>query len=258
MTQANPSQSDPTQACEALLRDAKQYNEDHHIWPSENRVVDRLLARRPELVKAYAELHEKLVRHEHALPEFFRVLMSAAALWSPERNAEARTERDRLDAVNAAIAHKALELSALFDERDELHNRSGFYSGTHYHVCEVIELASVHNGYFRSWLKEPLDALRSRFDLKYWPSISDFLRVLGEDAEKATSRPTNPPTEAATRASRGSMADFFKAFFALIDENRRREHGWIPNSFRMTTRLLPCSPIVRWISVPTTASAATT
>lgn len=44
------------QVCEGALRVMKAYNVEHAIWPSENIVIDRLLARRLELADAYAEI----------------------------------------------------------------------------------------------------------------------------------------------------------------------------------------------------------
>jgi hypothetical protein len=229
---------DPSAICEAALREKRSYNEEHHIWPSQNLVADRLLARRPELVRAYAELDAKLSRHPHALSEFLHVLLSTAALWNPERNAEAREDRDRLVEVNREIADKANELAGLLEERDELHNRSGFYSSTHYSVCRVIEAASEENGLFRMYVKKPLHALSRQFDLKYWPKISEWVRVLARDADQAELSATDPLTEAATSAARGSRADFFKALFVAINENRVREHGFIPDDLRLTDETL--------------------
>jgi len=236
MTDALPT--DPTNVCETALRDIRKYNEDHSIWSSQNRIVDHLLERRPELVRAYGELHGKLASRPHALPEFLRVLLSTAALWSPERNAKARSDRDRLIEVNRDIAEKAGELAALLEERDALHSGSGFYSRTHYHVCNVIAEASAQNSHFRMYVKKPLHALRAQFDLKYWPTMSEFVRVLEDDAYNAKLEATDPLTEAATRATRGSRADFFKALFIAIDENRVREHGFLPNVLKLTDETL--------------------
>ena len=41
---------DPTQVCEDALRSDKAYNVANDILPSENRIIDRLLARRVELI----------------------------------------------------------------------------------------------------------------------------------------------------------------------------------------------------------------
>jgi len=235
---ASTMTTDTTEICETILRKEKQYNEDKGIWPSQNRVVDRLLARQPEMVRAYREVHDKLAAHPHALSEFWRVLMSTAALWNPERNAEARASRDRLIEVNREIADKAAELAHLLEERSDLRNTSGFHDDTLYSVIGIIEAATEGNHLHRMYLRKPLKALSAQFDLKYWPTPEEFMAALASDADAACPEASDPLTEAATRASRPSKADFFKALFVAIDENRTVEHGWLPNDFKLTDETL--------------------
>lgn len=230
--------TDPTQACEATLRAERQYNEDHEIWASENAVVDRLLARQPEMNCVYAEIYQKLGANPPAFREFWRVLMSTAALWNPERNAEARAGRDRLIVVNREIAERAADLAALLDERSELHNTSGFCAQTYYSVFRVIDAAAETNLMYRSYLRDDLRALNAQFDLKYWPTPGEFMQALSNDADAAVPEATDPLTGAATRSSRPSKADFFKALFVALDENRVREHGFLPDSFKLTDETL--------------------
>jgi hypothetical protein len=123
-------------------------------------------------------------------------------------------------------------------QRSDLHNTSGFSTDTHYHVCDVIEAAAKSNYLFTSYVQERLDALHGQFDLKYWPSLSDFLQELASDAEDAVMEATDPLTAAATMASRPSRADFIKALLAAIDENRGRNHGQLPNDFKATDNTL--------------------
>ncbi len=136
--------------------------------------------------------------------------------------------------VNHQIAHKAEELAALLEHRTDLNNTSGFSSETHYHVCDVIEAASEHNYLFNSWIKDRLNALCGQFDLKYWPSLHQFLRELATDTENAGMAATDPLTAASTTASRPSRADFFKALFAAIEENSARNYGLLPSGFKLT------------------------
>lgn len=234
----DPIPTDPTLACEATLRAERRYNEDHEIWPSQNAVVDRLLARQPEMIRAYREIHEKLGSNPPSCREFWRIVMSTAALWNPERNAKARAGRERLITVNREIAAKAAALAALLDERSELHNTSGFAGQTHYSVFRVIDDAAKNNVMYRMNLRECLRGLSAQFDLKYWPTLGEFMQALSDDAGAAIPEAANPLTEAATQASRASKADFFKALFVAIDENRAREHGFLPNSFKLTDETL--------------------
>lgn len=224
--------------CEAILIDAKRYNDEHSILPSENAVIDRLLARGNELKGAYEELHNKLHSHTPALQIFLQLVLSTAAFWNPDRITEARTERDALARINQQIAGKAAELTSLLNQRSDLHNTSGFVSGTHYHVCEVIEAAAKDNYRFNSYVRERLNALRTQFDLKYWPSLGDFLQALASDAADASPHATDPLTAAATEGSRPSKADFFKALFASIEENNAENCGQLPKGFKLTDNTL--------------------
>ncbi|MBV8470929.1 MAG: hypothetical protein JOY60_13845 [Burkholderiaceae bacterium] len=228
----------PQQICEDILLEGKQYNIEHHILPSENAVADRLLARGIELKDAYDELHGKLHARPPALQVFLGLVLSTAAFWNPQKMQEARTARSDLSNVNRQIARKAAELATLLEQRTDLHNTSGFSTETHYHAIEVIESASRGNYLFQSYVQEKLDALRGQFDLKYWPSLSDFMRELASDAEKADTEATDPLTAAATSAARPSKADFFKALFASVEENSAENYGQLPRGFKLTGRTL--------------------
>ena len=230
--------TDPTKICEDILIEGKTYNLEHNIWPSENVVIDRLFARRLELVDAYAEIHKKLHTTAHGIKSILDIVLNVAVLWNPDRVADSRNARERLEAVNSEIAEKAAELAALLDERSEIGNTSGFASDTHYHIAEVIEAASADNGFFQYHLKEELLPLRSRYDLKYWPTLADIMRVIALDADCADTDATDPLTRAAATGSRGSRADFFKALFASMEENSVRNHGHLPQDFRLSDNAL--------------------
>ncbi|TPI44789.1 hypothetical protein FJW05_21355 [Mesorhizobium sp. B2-9-1] len=224
----------PVEICEEILRAGLKYNTERQILPSENAVAGRLLSRREELIDAYDELYDKLHNRSHALDSFFGALLSAAAFWSPEKLVATRKKKGRLEAINREIAIKATDLANLLDERSTLHNHSQFYTDTHYDVCGVIEAAARENHLFQSWVRAEFANLSGRFDLKYWPTLGDFARELAVDAENASALATDPLTEAGTKASRPSLSDFFKAFFAAIQENSRQNHGAIPNNLKLT------------------------
>jgi len=226
--------TDTTRACEDLLRQEREYNEERNIWPSQNKIIDRLLDRRVELIDAYAEIHEKLHSHPHALKEFFRALTYTGVSWNPTKNVEARAARDRLIEINRGIVEAAGALAALLEERSELENSSSFHAHGLYHVGEVIEVASAGNYMFEWHLREPLQALRAQYDFKYWPSMAACAAALAQDALTSEVETSNVVTEAATRANRASKADFFKALYANIDEYGAGGHGFISSGFRLT------------------------
>lgn len=223
-----------TQICEDILRHTIHYNIEHKILPSEIAVAEMLLDRSIELSGAYAEIQEKLGHHPHAVEILLATLLSTAAFWKPSDVSEAREGRKRLAKVNEDIAFHAGQLRELFEERDQLHNHSRFASDTHYHVCDVIEAAAEHNFRFRMDVQEKLKALHYQYDLKYWPSLSDFMGVLEIDAHNAEIDATDPLTAAATSGSRSGRSDFLKALYAAIEENSGENFGQIPREFHLT------------------------
>lgn len=231
---SEPNQIHPIEVCEGILRSERHYNVEHEILQSENTIIDRLLSRRLELVDAYSELHSKLAHRANALEVFLGVVVRTAAFWNPDEIDQARAGRERLKKVNQLIAMKAAEVSSLLHERSQLHDHSGFSADTHYHVCGVVEEAAADNCLFDLWVKKSLRALRGQFDLKYWPSLSAFMRVVAEDAEKAELQANDPVTAAATGGMRASLADFFKALLEAIEENRAGGFGSLPRDLKLT------------------------
>lgn len=232
----NPSQLESaTQACEAILRAKQAYNTERKILPSENAVGARMLSRSLELTEAYEELHAKLNTHPYALQTFLGLVLSTASHWSPEKIAEAREARSKIDDLNRQIAKRAAELARLLDQRSHLSNTSGFSSATHYHVVEVIDAAAKgRNHRFTTYVQDHLDALGGRFDLKYWPTPSEFVQELATDADAAITEASDSLTAAATCSARPSRADFFKALLAAIKENGARQHGQLPSGFKVS------------------------
>lgn len=228
---------DATAICEDVLREEKRYNIANKIWPSQNIVIDRLLDRQLELVEAYSELHDKLGSRQHALKVFMSVLLSTAVNWHPDKVAQAWEGRARLDEVNALIVGLANELASLLEERERLHNHSGFADNTYYHVCGVIEDAAKANYWFGSWVRDELRNLRRRFDLKYWPRLGEFVQVIAEDAANARPEASDPITAAATIGNRRSRADFFKALHAAIAENCGGS-GFLPANLKLSDATL--------------------
>lgn len=224
--------------CENLLHGVKRYNIQQDILRSENVVIDRLLKHTVELRDAYVEIYKKLHEHPPALQVFLGLVLSTAAFWNPEKMKEARTAARDLANVNQRIARKATELATLLEQRSYLHNTSGFSSDTHHSICEVIASAAQDNYLFKFYVEHELSMLNRQFDLKYWPSLNEFVLALALDAEKAVLVATDPLTAASTVATRPSLADFFKALFVAIEENSAESYGQLPRGFTLTDRTL--------------------
>lgn len=228
-----PSQA--VQVCEAILRADLEYNQAHKIWPSINRVIELMLARRNELSDAYEELHESLAHRHHALESFFDVFTSAPMAWSPEKMSKARHTRKELIDINTRIAVMAEDLAQLLTRRDEIKETSGFSCGTFYHALDALELAaeSEDNHLFEWHVKEGLDAMRYQYDLKYWPPLSAVVEAIGEDARNAEVYARDLATASATESRRSGLSDFLKAFLARMSDN-----SVIPTNFSVSDNTL--------------------
>jgi len=223
--------------CERLLSDGKERNVQLGILPSENAIADRMLARSVELKDAYDELWAKL-GNPRSLNVALELFLSAAAFWNPEKLSQAGADRLQIEELNEQIAETADRLAALWNRRSSLNETSGFTSGTHYHICNVIEAASTRNYHFQYEVQKPLAVLRMRYDLKYWPTIEGILLELASNSADADVEATDSAMAAGTGASRASLADYFKVLMYSIEENSVRQYGVLPRDFKLTDRTL--------------------
>ena len=226
--------TEAVQQSEILLRTMMENLQANHIWPNVCCIIDNMLKRRIELAEVYEEVHASLAQIPKACYVFWDIFVHTADGWNPEKNRAARQAREELVDVNGRICELADQLSALLDQRDNLHNYSGFSSSTHYHILDVIHEASEHNHLYESYVKDDLARLQYQYDLKYWPSLSEVVQAIGSDAEIAEVTANDPATAAATESRKSGRSDFVKAFLARIDDNRVRGCGFIPNGFLLS------------------------
>lgn len=222
--------------CEDILRENIRCNTENEVLPSESAVAERLLGRGEELAEAYDEIYSKLCRRTYALHQFMGMLLSAQALWNPEKIAKAREDRDVLKEVNAKIEKQARVLADLLQRRTELNNTSGFSSETLYHIVDVIDRANEGNGHYATFLRKPLQGLCGQYDLKYWPELFRCLHVIADDAANAIVEATDPMTDAATASRRPSTSDSVMLFLAYIDECRGNYDGGLPRDFHLSDK----------------------
>ncbi|MFP5085573.1 hypothetical protein [Acinetobacter pittii] len=227
-------QTKALQACEAILLDKKARNIQANILPSENIIIDRLLARNGELRDVYSELYSKLGKDLLALRRILELIVEITFSHNPDQVMKSRSAQKQLNEVNQQIAVKAHELADLLESRSELINTSDFTTPTHYHIGDVIREASRSNPHFRSHLQAELKLLQGRFDFKYWPQLHELMRVIAEDARVALPTAIDSITEAATSGERASLADYFRALFEAIECNRQKEYGFLPDDFKLT------------------------
>lgn len=220
--------------CEDYLQEQIRYDREHSILPSQIAVAERMLANGSALERFYREIYPALnhdgITWKHAL----QCALHVGTFWTPEDIAGRRAGRKELEQLSEDISRHAAALADLLDRRTELYEHSGFGGETHYAIYEVIDATAVRNGHYQGWVREPLLALR-RFDLKYWPTLSECIRAIGHDAYQAEIAADTSLTEAATHSSRPSKADSVRALLASIEDHRGDWVGGIPSSFEFST-----------------------
>ena len=225
-------------ACEEVLKADRAYNIEHDILPSEVKIVDRLLARSDQLIDAYNDIYTKLHPYPEALKVFLGCVVNTAAFWNSDKMAKARESRREQKKLNADIAKQAGALAQLLERQSELNNRSHFISDAHHHIVDLIVEAAHANGYFRSYVKEPLELLAARFDPNYWPSLAEVLNALAFDALQSDVEPVNSTTAAGTAGSRPSKADYFNSLFDQLSLCTVDRGGFLPTDFKATDEAL--------------------
>lgn len=225
----NDENDTPTMRCERALKADREYNVEHEILPSENRIIDLMLARRMELQDLYTELVRTF--EPLAWKRVLSTLLYTAAHWGPEATSHARAAHGRLLDLNTQIANQAHALAALLEERVELCERSGYATGYDYHIVHHLHRAGVAEGHYTSFMKPQLEALRCEYDLKYWPAVADVVRSVGVDSESLTVRPSDPLTEAGTRSPKSSRRDYLRTLLKALKEESEGLSGRVSRAF---------------------------
>lgn len=224
---------DTTALCEAQLRTQKEWCFANKCWPSWVAIIDTMFARKVELRDAYQDLCCALNYRTHALDAFFDALLCATAVWNQDRIPKMREARRCLTNLNKEIADLAAALAVKLSEREEIQNTYPVHADTAYHIVDLMDEAAANNGHYTGWVKEPLDLLVSRFDLKYWPDIPSILSVISQDAETANIGITDNVSRAALESVRTSKADAVRAHFARVQNETMSDNRMLPRDFRL-------------------------
>lgn len=207
-----------TEICENILKEHWSNCAERSLPQTCTKLQERMLERRNELAIAYEDLIEQTGGCATAVYLFFDSLMCAVFAWNPTSISSMRHDKARLTEVNVSISETADRLGALLAEREEIQNRNSFGTGTLYHIVNVVSEASSQNYLFKNRVEEDLKALSARYDMKYWPSLSDIVDVIGLDAENTQISIHDEVTEAALASPRTSKADFCRAFFQRVKD----------------------------------------
>ena len=151
--------------CEEFLRKEHACNVDHNIWPSANRLIDRMLARGAELHALYEEVWDEL--EPEAVEQFLSIILDVGANWHPIYLNGARQARCRQVELRSEISELANKLAVRLRERTELDEGSGFRTNGAYHIVDLIERANESNWHFNLFLRRRFSALRHQYDLKF-------------------------------------------------------------------------------------------
>lgn len=219
---------------EEILKEKIKYNEEKSMARSENAVARRLLERAIEMRGVFLEIYSNVGSNKTQISEILHAILFAAAYYHPDKAKRARDIRSEIASTNARIVELADELADALEFRTKLVETSGFTSGAEHHIAALIESSSKDNYWFNWNLRDPLLALRRRYDGKYWPSLEDVVREIAIDSEQCRVEPLSSVLAAATHSSRASKADFVRALIETLEDGSSCHGGWIPDGFRFS------------------------
>lgn len=171
---------DQTSKVEAYLRRERAYRSSKGIPPSEVIVIDRLLKNTHNLRNAYAQIVDNNNKEPFIWERVVSIILQVAAFFPPSNLNEAREAIRQVDEWTKEIAKKAKELADLLNKRTRLAEKHGVTTPYDFDPLDLIEDAAAHSDcdhLFKTWIKEPLSALRD-FDLKYWPNTAAVMESL--------------------------------------------------------------------------------
>lgn len=210
---------DAIQQAENYLISARQYNLDNAILPSENAVIDRLLADSAEMRRVWIELGKK----SHGLDFIHAIcgIVSIAAFWSPDKTRELREGRRICDEQADEIERKARELGDLLDKHTQQREQFGLSTPIQTHPVDCMAEWGRHDrsgdgNLFNHYIRPALENLRCQFDLKYWPTISECLRGI---ASQQNLEHFDPTTRDALSSREWSKNDFVIALRSRLAES---------------------------------------
>ncbi|MEM1154832.1 MAG: hypothetical protein AAGI44_11885 [Pseudomonadota bacterium] len=219
---------------ESLLREIRANNIEKSIWPSENKVIGRLLDRPTEMRPIYEEIASKL--NENQQRHLWDGLLSVAAFWNPEVSRELRDTKKKLLSINKEIVRTARTLSSLIKEREELCEASGVTAYEDYHPVHWLHRAGYKNYLYESYVKIEIEKIRGQFDLKYWPESYDVLSAIADFAEGHEVYENDSRTRTLLSSPKHSMADHLRVLLKMIEDKKDSgpPHYLLPSDFRLS------------------------
>ncbi|MBE4229426.1 hypothetical protein HJ082_09965 [Vibrio parahaemolyticus] len=137
--------------------------------------------------------------------------------------------------MNEQIAVLSEQLAALLDKRHELKTNTDFTCDSIVRLTDLIQTAASDSSQFSSYLKDDITRMGNQFEYyRYWPSIADAVRTIGNDAKDLNVYSRFTLTEIATESKRSSNRDFLRALLVAFEEDQSDPVKNIPSSFGLT------------------------
>lgn len=166
------------------------------------------------------------------------ILVASVKYWNPDRIAERREALRRIHELDAEIAKSAAALAKNLRMRNDIRERHGIgKSISDYNIPDAFPqllekyaaLEQPDSALCQQWLLKELRPIIERFDLKYWPTLPDFLEIVATAAgieDEFGAVVEDNATRRALDSPEASQSDFIRAFFALLDESRDIHRNW--------------------------------
>lgn len=234
-----------TAEAESFLREEYERNHREGIYPSRNRVIERLLARRADLTQdLYPELYHSLPRAEQRRAVLL-ALVHVAAFGNPERVAHVRQQVDKARAIDLKIQDLALQMHRLVDlleqRREECPDVAPLALPPVLHVLRAAtDYSAPDTGYLFDTQVLPQVG---RFDWQYWPALEGLMTSLANELMNATAedrpiRADDPLMHRVTSGGNRSRADFTRAVDAVLAELHETGHPPLPANFSLSSRAI--------------------
>lgn len=222
--------SSATDKVSEFLEEERRYNEEHDIWPSHNKIIDRLLACGESLEAVWSEILKKAPNYQPrgtiwpCWKFMVQAIFEIPAGWSPEKINDARDALRRIADLNADIADKARDLAELMRRRNNLAERYGISLPEDDDPMDLMGRAAflteqmnpqlyIHMGYkFEYEILPKLAPVRGRYDWKYWPHTVGLIEAIAEVQDIDEPVSTDRHTAAALERQKPSVRDFMRAF----------------------------------------------
>ncbi|MEW9296730.1 hypothetical protein [Enterobacter cloacae] len=215
-------------------------------WP----MIERLIARETEMRSVWKEIARYGLSWEqcHTLHE---QIVFAGQSGTDAAVQRLKADYRQLTDISNDIGQLAKQLAAKLDAREHVLNHNSFTLDSTVHIVELIDKAAAGNGHYRSRVREQLLLLET-YELKYWPSLQDILRILaGEPVENGYME----ESDRALVSGRGELVpDYLRELFRCI-QNARTCHWGLPQGFRLTDACLAALATVS-LDLPEPASVA--